>query len=403
MQSILADRGRGWDMAAFECLPFRINTEERVLSDLKRRLDETRLLPPIPETGWEYGFDIGYLRELLDYWRLAFDWRAQEARLNELHHFRANVEGVRIHFIHERGSGPDPLPLLITHGWPGSFLEMQEIIPMLAHPDRHGGDSEDSFDVVVPSLPGYGFSDPPRDRGMDPARIAGLWVKLMSGLGYERFGAQGGDWGASVATRIGLASPERLVGIHLNYIPGSYRPPRGPDAPPLAPLETEFEEARDRWYESEGAYAHAQATRPDTLSFALSDSPAGLLAWIVDKLRDWSDCDGVVEKRFTKDTILAHVTLYWVTGTIASANRLYFEARRNPLHFKADDRVRVPCGIASFPREMPRAPRPWVERGYDVVRWTEMPRGGHFAAMEEPVLLAEDIRAFFRPLRLSRA
>lgn len=387
---------------AFECTPFTIATDERVLKDLKRRLEETRFLEAIPQTAWQYGADVGYMKELVDYWRAHFDWRAQEALVNEFPHYRAVVDGVGIHFVHERGSGPDPLPLVITHGWPGSFLEMLQILPLLARPDRYGGDVRDSFDVVVPSLPGYGFSDAPRQPGMDPANVAGLWVKLMRGLGYERFGAQGGDWGASVSTRIGLAFPQHLVGIHLNYIPGSYLPHRGPETPPLAAVEAEFEEARKSWYDSEGAYAHVQATRPDTLSFALNDSPVGLLAWIVEKLRDWSDCDGAIERRFTKDVILSHVTLYWTTRTVASANRLYFEARRNPLHFKPGERVSVPCGIASFPKEMPRAPRPWVERGYNVVHWSEMPRGGHFAAMEEPGLLADDIRKFFRPFRALR-
>ncbi len=384
-----------------ECRPFGIEVGEDLLEDLARRLEATRWPVQMPGTGWEYGVDLDYLRELVDYWRTSFDWRKQERAINRFPHFEALIEGMRIHFIHERGSGPDPLPLVITHGWPGSFLEMLEVIPRLAHPERYGGECRDSFDLVVPSLPGYGFSAGPVERGMDPERIAALWMKLMSGLGYERFGAQGGDWGASVATRIGLSFPDALIGIHLNYIPGSYRPFLGEDSPPLAEVEKVFLESAERWYDTDGAYAHAQATRPDTLAFALTDSPVGLLAWILEKLRDWS-CNGDVEKRFSKDVILSHVMLYWATGTIASANRLYYEARRNPIHLKQGERAGAPCGIVHFAKEAPAAPRPWVERGYNVTHWTEVSQGGHFAAMEEPELLVADIRNFFRPLRGAR-
>ena len=379
--------------------PFTIAVPDAALQDLRRRLAETRWPQQVASAGWDYGVELDYLRELVEHWLARFDWRAEERALNRLPHFSARVSGSRIHFIHERGSGEAPLPLVITHGWPGSFLEMLDVIPRLAHPERFGGDERDAFDVVVPSLPGYGFSEAPSERGMDPAKIASLWVELMRGLGYERFGAQGGDWGASVSTRLGLAFPEALVGLHLNYIPGSYRPWLGAGAAPLAELERAFVESAERWYESEGGYAHVQATRPDTLGYALSDSPVGLLAWILEKLRDWADCDGDVERRFSKDTILTHVTLYWLTGSIASANRLYYEAKRNPIHLAKGERVRVPTGIAHFAKEAPAAPRPWVERGYDVRHWSELPRGGHFAAMEEPELLVEDVRSFFRPLR----
>jgi pimeloyl-ACP methyl ester carboxylesterase len=276
--------------------------------------------------------------------------------------------------------------LILTHGWPGSFLEFLEVIPLL---------TAQSFDVVVPSLPGYGFSDRPASPG-----IGELWVKLMRGLGYERFGAQGGDWGASVSTAMALAAPEALFGLHLNYIPGSLRPWLGEGSAELAPIERQFLEDAGHWYETEGAYAHVQRNEPQTLAYALNDSPAGLAAWIVEKFRDWGDCDGDVLGRFGRDELLANVTLYWVTETVHSASRLYFETRKTPLALGPGQRVRVPTAIARFPQESPFPPREWIERVYDVVRWSEMPRGGHFAALEEPELLADDVLSFFasRPI-----
>ena len=291
------------------------------------------------------------------------------------------------------------MPLVITHGWPGSFLEMLEILPRLADPGRHGGDPADAFDVVVPSLPGYGFSDRPAEAGCNTFRIAALWAALMEGLGYRRFGAQGGDWGASVTTLLGLLHADRTAGIHLNYIPGSYRPWSGPGSAPLTGAEAQFVKDADRWYENEGGYAHLQKTRPQTLAFGLNDSPAGLAAWILEKFRDWSDCGGDLESRFDRDDLLTHVSLYWFTQTIHSSCRLYHESAQRPLHFRQDERIAVPCGVARFPLEAPSPPREWVERVYDVRRWTEMTAGGHFAAMEEPEALARDIREFFRPLR----
>jgi pimeloyl-ACP methyl ester carboxylesterase len=292
------------------------------------------------------------------------------------------------------------LPLILTHGWPGSVLEMLELIPRLADPERFGADPEDAFDVVVPSLPGYGFSDPPGEPGAHPGWIARRWLELMDGLGYDRFGAQGGDWGASVATRLALAAPQRVVGIQLNYLPGSYRPPTGDGAPPLSEAESHFLSACDRWAETEGAYAHVQRTRPDTLALALADSPVGLAAWIAEKLWSWSGHDASGNSVLSRDDVLATITLYWLTGTIGSSMRLYYEAAKHPIRLAPGERVRVPTGMALFPEETPaNPPREWVERGYHVARWTPMPRGGHFAAWEEPGLLAEEIRGFFHPLR----
>jgi pimeloyl-ACP methyl ester carboxylesterase len=378
---------------------FKIQVSQAKIDDLQERLARTRWPDEIPGSGWDYGANLAYMKELADYWRNQFDWRKQEEAINQFHHFRALVDGWRIHFIHERGKGPNPLPIIITHGWPGSFIEMLKIIPVLTDPARYGADPKDAFDVIVPSMPGYGFSDRPNQPGMNLFRIADLRKQLMTGLGYRRFGAQGGDFGAGVSTVLGFGYPENLIGIHLNYIPGSYRPYLGPGVRELSEVERQFLAEADQWYQMEGGYAHIQRTKPQTLSYAVNDSPAGLAAWIVEKFREWGDCDGEVERRFTKDELLTNVMIYWITETISSSVRLYYETRKNPLHFKQGEQIRVPCGIAHFPKEAPFPPREWVERTYNVQRWTEMPRGGHFAAMEEPELLAEDVRAFFRPLR----
>jgi pimeloyl-ACP methyl ester carboxylesterase len=275
---------------------------------------------------------------------------------------------------------------------------MLRIIPMLTHPSSYGGDPADSFDVVVPSLPGFGFSDRPVTPGMNTWRIADLWAGLMMELGYARFGAQGGDFGASVSTIVGLRHPQHAIGIHLNYIPGSYRPYLRPGEE-LTQVERLSLEDTDRWYVDFGAYAHLQRNTPLTAAYGLNDSPAALAAWIVEKFRNWSDCDGDVERRFSKDELLSNVTLYWMTETIYSSCRLYHESKLAPLQFKFGEKVEVPCGIAHFPKEAPFPPRIWIERGYNVQRWTEMQRGAHFAAAEEPELLARDIADFFRPLR----
>ncbi len=379
--------------------PFQVAVPEAVLDDLHQRLERTRWPDEIPGAGWDYGFNLAYLQELTTYWRTRFDWRAQEKRINSFPQFRATIDGVGIHFIHARGRGPDPLPLVLTHGWPGSFLEMLGVLPLLADPAAHGGDARDAFDVIVPSIPGFGFSDRPTARGMDTFRVADLWLGLMDALGYRRFGVQGGDFGANISSRLAFLHHDRVVGLHLNYIPGSYRPYLGPETPPLTPAEEKFQRDDDAWYDAEGAYAHVQRTRPQTLAAAIHDSPAGLCAWIVEKYREWADCGGEVERRFSKDELLAHVTLYWVTETFHSSTRLYLESPKRPLHFGHGERITVPVGVARFPLEAPFPPREWVERAYNIVRWSEPPRGGHFAAMEEPQLLAEDLRAFFRPLR----
>ena len=377
--------------------PFRIEVPDAVLRDLRERIARTRWPDEISGSGWDYGTNLAYLRELLDYWRDRFDWRTQERKLNDLSQFRADVDGLDLHFVHARGGGPDPMPLLMLHGWPSTFYEMTKVLPMLADPAAHGGGPGDSFDVVVPSLPGCGFSERPREPGMHKTRMAELFSKLMTDvLGYERFAARGGDVGAGVVSLLALDHPERVIGIHVSDV---YRPYLGPGARYFTDAERAFFDEERTWTEREGAYDHLQATKPQTLGYGLNDSPAGLAAWIVEKYRSWSDCGGDVERRFTKDEILTQLTIYWVTETINSANRLYFERDRSPRRLESGDRVNVPTAVAIFPGDIDRPPREWGERVYDVRRWTEMPRGGHFAALEEPGLLARDIREFFRPLR----
>jgi len=378
--------------------PFSIPFSQPAVDDLRDRLARTRWPDEILASGWEYGFNRESLQKVCEYWQTRFDWKAQIARMSQFHHFRYTSDGIGIHFIHARGNGPNPLPLILTHGWPGSFLEMLRILPLLTDPAAHGADPADSFDVVVPSLPGFGYSDRPNRPGMNVFRIADLWTELMAELGYASFAAQGGDFGAGVSTALGLRHPDRLLGIHLNYIPGSYRPYLASGAP-LQPIEEEFLKDAARWYDEQGAYAHLQRTEPQTAAYGLNDSPAGLAAWIIDKFLKWSDSDGELERRFTLDELLANVTLYWMTETIHSSFRLYFEGRKAPMQFAKGDFVHVPCAIARLPKEEPFPPRPWIERGYNIQQWTEMPSGGHFAAAEEPALLAEDIRQFFRRFR----
>ena len=379
--------------------PFAIHIPDERLDDLRSRLLATRWPTAHAGAGWEDGAALGFVRRLVDHWREQFDWRAQESRLNRLPQYVATVDGLDIHFVHQPGHGPAPLPLIVTHGWPGSFAEMEHLIPLLADPGAHGGDPADAFHVVVPSLPGYGFSPAPPAPGVGSRRIAELWRGLMAALGYARFGVQGGDIGAGVSAWTARRFPAVVIGAHLNYIPGSYRPPLGAELPALTAEEHAYLDRAAHWTAEEGAYAHLHATKPQTLAYALTDSPVGLAAWLVEKFRAWSDCDGDVERVFGLDALLTDICLYWFGDTLNASLRLYKENRLTPLAFDAGERVAPPLGVAVFPRELPMPPRSWVERVFDVQRWTAMPRGGHFAAMEQPALLAEDVRAFFRPLR----
>jgi microsomal epoxide hydrolase len=376
--------------------PFTIAIPDEQLDDLRARLARTRLPAQLPDAGWDYGTERGYLAELLAYWRDEYDWRRAEAMLNAFDNYVTEIDGTRVHFIHVRSPEPDALPLVVTHGWPGSVVEFTEIIRPLSDPGAHGADRADAFHVVCPSIPGYAFSGPTRERGWGPRRIAAAWATLMAGLGYERYGAQGGDWGAMLSTQLGLVDPEHLVGIHLNMVVAP--PPPDLDLDHLAADERVALATYAQYRQVDSGYAKLQATKPQTIGYALDDSPAGLAAWIVEKFRTWSDCAGDLERGFTKDQLLDNVMLYWLTGTAHSAGRLYYEAERLGGSVP-DRRVDVPVGVAAYPGEIIRPARRWAEQRYDLRHWTEMPRGGHFAAFEEPELLVDDVRAFFRPLR----
>ena len=376
--------------------PFRVHVDDAVLDDLRRRLELTRYPDPVAGTGWEYGTPIEYLRELVSYWLHEYDWRVEEASLNAFEHFLTAIDGQRIHFVHARSPHPDALPLLLVHGWPGSFVEFLDVIPRLTDPVTYGGRPDDAFHVVVPSLPGYAFSEPPRTPGWDVARIAAAFVELVHRLGYERYGAQGGDWGAQVTTRVATLDPEHCVGLHLN-MPIAAAPP---DAPPLTAEEQADLAAMTRFQREDAAYAQIQGSRPQSLGVALDDSPAGLLAWIVEKFQAWSDCDGDLDRAFRRDQVLTNVMLYWVTRTFTSSARLYWETMHSGTLQAPLEHVDVPTGIARYPKEeVLRFPRSWVEHRYHVTHWAELPRGGHFAAMEQPELFVDDLRSFFRTVR----
>ena len=379
--------------------PYKIEIPDSVLDDLKSRLERTRWPDELPGTGWDYGSNLDYVRELVEYWRTEFDWHAQEKLINSFSHFKSEVDGLNIHFIHEKGKGPNPMPLVITHGWPGTFFEMYKVIPMLSDPASHGGDPADAFDVVAPSMPGYGFSDATDKRGLSVLSIGDLWAKLMSeNLGYQRFAAQGGDWGARVTAKLGLSHGDKVIGIHTTST-SSPTPYQGPGTRELSEAEKAMLAQRVQWLADEGGYSHIQATKPQTLSYGLNDSPAGLAAWILEKYRTWSDCGGDVESRFTKDELLTTVTIYWVTQSINSSTRLYYESFFQAWDLAKDEKIQVPVAIASFPRENSVPLREWAERSFNIQQWTDMPSGGHFAALEEPDRLVEDIRKFFRGLR----
>ena len=379
--------------------PYKIEIPDSVLDDLKARLERTRWPDELPGTGWDYGSNLDYVKELVEYWRTKFDWHAQEKLINSFSHFKSEVDGLNIHFIHEKGKGPNPMPLVITHGWPGTFFEMYKVIPMLSDPASHGGDPADAFDVVAPSMPGYGFSDATDKRGLSVLSIGDLWAKLMSeNLGYQRFAAQGGDWGARVTAKLGLSHGDKVIGIHTTST-SSPTPYQGPGTRELSEAEKAMLAQRIQWLADEGGYSHIQATKPQTLSYGLNDSPAGLAAWIVEKYRTWSDCGGDVESRFTKDELLTTITIYWVTQSINSSTRLYYESFFQAWDLAKDEKIQVPVAIASFPRENSVPLREWAERSFNIQQWTDMPSGGHFAALEEPDRLVEDIRKFFRGLR----
>ena len=377
-------------------VPFKINVPDTVLRDLKERLARTRFPDQLDNVGWDYGTDPAYLKPLVEYWRDTFDWRAQERKLNEFDQFTTTIDGLKIHFIHQKSKVPGAMPLVLTHGWPGSIYEFNKVIGPLTDPVKFGGRADYAFTVVAISLPGFGFSDHPSTRGYSPEKMAGIIAKLMARLGYSRYGVQGGDWGGIISRIIALNDAQHVAGLHLNFCIGAApADPKNPlDGVPEA--EAKLMSETNARMENERAYQQIQGTKPQTLGVGLTDSPAGLASWIVEKFHAWCDCGDNIESRFSKDDLLTNIMIYWATNSAASSTRIYYENRVAP---PVQGRVSVPTACALFPREITTPPRKWVENRYNLVRYTPMPRGGHFAALEQPELLVNDMREFFRGLR----
>jgi epoxide hydrolase len=380
-----------------DILPFRIDIPQADIDDLHKRLRNTRWPDELPGAGWNYGIPLSYVRHLTEYWVTAYNWRENEARLNEFPQFTTSIDGQNVHFLHVRTQEANALPLLITHGWPGSIVEFVKIIGPLVDPRAHGGDPADAFHVVAPSIPGYGFSGPTREAGWDVKRIATAFAKLMSRLGYQRYGAQGGDWGSAISRQLGLLDPDHVIGLHFNTLAA---PPSGDpeEMKLLSEKEKTYLEAAQRFRQQGSAYFVIQTSRPQTLAYALTDSAVGLLAWIAEKFREWSDpAEG--EDSIERDQLLTNVSIYWFTQTANSSARLYFEFMRSGSSWGRVEPSTVPTGVAVFPREIAPPIRRFAERSNNIVHWSEFDRGGHFAAMEQPELLVADIRTFFRRFR----
>jgi microsomal epoxide hydrolase len=382
-----------------EIKPFRIYVPDADLDDLRDRLARTRWPEEQPDSGWAYGIPLAYVKELAEYWRTQYDWRKWEARLNELPQFTTTIDGANVHFIHVRSPEPDAMPLLVTHGWPGSIVEYIELIGPLTDPRSHGGDQADAFHLALPSIPGYGFSGPTHEKGWSMRRVARAWAELMSRLGYERYGAHGGDWGAGISRDLGVIDAEHVAGVHLTMLT---TPP--PDDPAELADLTDVEQMRLnrlKMFRLDGmGYFMLQATRPQTLSYGLTDSPVGQLAWIAEKFKGWTDSQHRPEDAVDRDLMLTNITIYWLTKTAGSSARLYWETAHSGTGWGAPPEASTtPTGVAVFPQEIAPPVRKWAERVNNIVHWSEFDRGGHFAAMEEPDLLLPDIRAFFRELR----
>ncbi len=381
--------------------PFEIAVPDAAIADLQRRLRNTRLPDQIDNSSWEYGTDIAYLTELIEYWQDDFDWREQETQLNQFDQFKTEIDGLAMHFIHQRSENPDAIPLMIVHGWPGSISEFTKIIEPLTDPLAHGGDSADAFHVIAPSLPGFGFSGIPNQPGYSPEKIAHVLAALMEKIGYPRYAIAGGDWGAIINRHLANYYPQRLIGLHSNMmLAGAPSDPQQRDA--VTDAEEAARTARGAYMQNERAYQQIQGSKPQTLGYGLNDSPAGLAAWITEKFHGWTDmpqgADGYLDNHFSKDEILTNIAIYWFTGTITASTRIYYEnsktAVENPIGY-----IDVPTGAAIFPAEIFITPRAWAEAAYDLRHWSVMDEGGHFAALEKPQLYLNDLRDFFRLLR----
>ena len=366
----------------------KIEIDQPFLDVLKSKLKLTRWPDEIENSGWTYGASLSYMKELTDYWVNYFDWRKTESEINKYGNYIAQIDGYNIHFLHIKGKGEKPVPIILTHGWPSSFLEMLKIIPLLTENENM------SFDLIIPSMMGYGFSQKIIQPGCNVTFMADLWHKLMTELGYEKYGVHGGDFGSGVSTALAMKYPENVTGLHLNYIPGNYVPVLEENEE-FTKEESDYLDAEEEWYSREGGYSLEQNTKPLTLAYGLNDSPVGLCAWIVEKMYGWAECNGYIGSVFSKDELLSNVTLYWITETIHSSIRLYNENSKNPLIIGKESYIKIPVGIAHFRYESPFPPRNFIERGFNIQHWSDFPSGGHFPAIEKPELLAEDIRTFF--------
>ncbi len=383
-------------MSAPKLEPFTVSVDDKVIEDLKKRLALTRWPDEIPDSAWQYGSSLAYLKELVEYWMNGYDWSRAEKLLNGFPQYMVSHEKVDLHFIHVPGKGPEPLPLIISHGWPGSIYEFVKVIGPLTDPAAHGGDPKDAFSLVAPSLPGYGFSSLANRARLGIDEMVDLFAWLMDDvLGYSNFVAQGGDWGALVTTGLGLNHPDKTTGIHINMMAAT---PDRSDITNLSEDEQKFIQEATSFQDGIG-YQWIQGTKPQTLAFGLNDSPAGLAAWITEKFHAWTDCGGHIENSVSKDDLLSNIMIYWVTQTINSSFWPYYQMRHEPLRLKAGEKITVPTAFAAFPGEIFTPPKEWVARAYNLKRYTPMAHGGHFAALEEPEMLVEDMREFFRGLR----
>jgi pimeloyl-ACP methyl ester carboxylesterase len=382
-------------------IPFEIDIADAAIADLKRRLAATRMPDQIADTTWEYGTDSSYLSELIAYWQDDFDWKKQESELNQFDQFKTEIDGLDMHFIHQRSENPDAIPLMIVHGWPGSVAEFSKIVGPLTDPVAHGGDIADSYHVIAPSLPGFGFSERPNEPGYSPEKIAHILAGLMQRLGYEQYAIAGGDWGAIINRYLANNYPERLIGLHSNMVlagPPADETQRDDVSEAVSSLRT----ARIAYMLNEVGYQRIQGTKPQSLGYGLNDSPAGLAAWIVEKFHGWSDlpqdADGDLDNYFTKDELLTNISIYWFTQTITSSARIYYENSKTPVA-KPIEYIDVPTGVALYPAEIFITPRSWVAAAYDLRHYSLMEQGGHFAALEQPASYLNELNTFFRLLR----